>query len=70
VRTTVRPGGSYTAYYPVRRFLADGTDCTDPNILGLCELNVTVLDNSGHPDDSFGVSSIGDPAALLSFRTG
>ena len=70
VWTTVRPGGFYAAYYPVRRFLADGTDCTDPNILGLCELNVTVLDSNGIPDDSFGVSRIGDPAALLSFRTG
>lgn len=70
VWTVVRPSGFYAAYYPVRRLLADGTDCTDPNILGLCELNVTVLDNRGNPDDSFGVSRIGDPAALLSFRTG
>ena len=69
VWTVVRPSGFYAAYYPVRRFLADGTDCADPNILGLCELNAAVLDSNGIPDDSFGVSRIGAPAALLSFRT-
>jgi hypothetical protein len=70
VWTVVRPGGFYAAYYPVRRFLADGTDCTDPNILGSCELNVTVLTHKGSPDDSFGVSYFGEPAAWLSFQTG
>lgn len=70
VWTVVRPGGFYAAYYPVRRFLPDGTDCADPGILGSCELNVQVLDHKGNPDDSFGVSRFGDPAAWLSFRTG
>jgi hypothetical protein len=70
VWTVVRPGGFYAAYYPVRRFLADGTDCTDPSILGSCELNVEVLDHKGNPDNSFGVSFYGEPGAFLSFRTG
>ena len=70
VSTTVRPGGYYAVRYLARRFLADGSDCTNPQNLGLCELNVTVLDSNGHPDDTFGVSSIGQPAAWLSFRTG
>jgi hypothetical protein len=68
VSTTVRADGSYTADYRARRFLSDGTDCT-ADILGFCELNVVVLDANGSPDDSFGVSRRGQPAAALTFRT-
>ena len=68
VPTTVRPDGTYGVHYRVRRFLADGTDCTG-DILGFCELNVVVLDTSGNPDDSFGVSGRGQPAAALTFLT-
>ena len=71
VWTVVRPSGYYAAYYPVRRFLADGTDCNNQPIPGAtCELNVTVLDRKGHPDDSFGVSAFGQPGARLTFRAG
>jgi len=70
VSTTVRPDGTYAVHYRVRRFLADGTDCAGGwEILGECELSVIVLDANGTPDDSFGVSRIGEPAAPLSFRT-
>jgi hypothetical protein len=68
VSATVRRNGTYAVRYRVRRFLADGTDCTG-DILGFCELNVVVLDANGNPDNSFGVSSIGQPAAVLTFRT-
>jgi hypothetical protein len=67
--TTVRPDGTFDVYYRARRFLADGTDCTG-DILGFCELNAVVLDTNGNPDDSFGVSRRGQPAAPLTFRTG
>jgi hypothetical protein len=68
VTTTVSSDGSYSAHYRVRRFLADGTDCAG-DILGACELTVVVLDANENPDDSFGVSRIGQPAAWLTFRT-
>jgi hypothetical protein len=68
VSTTVRQDGTYSVRYRVRRFLANGTDCTG-DILGFCELNVVVLDTSGNPDDSFGVSRRGQPGAALAFRT-
>lgn len=69
VSTTVRSDGSYSVRYKVHRFLADGTDCADPDILGACEVNVVVLDASGTPDDSFGVSRRGQPAAFVTFRS-
>jgi hypothetical protein len=59
--------GRYDVRYRVRQHLADGTDCNDPDILGQCELSVIVLTN-GKPDDSFGVSAIGQPAGLITFR--
>jgi hypothetical protein len=68
VTTTVRANGSFATRYTARRFLADGTDCADPDILGFCEISVVVLDANGNPDDSFGLSRIGQPAAPLSFR--
>ena len=42
----------------VSRFLADGTDCTDPGIIGACEVSASILDATGTPDDSFGGSTI------------
>lgn len=54
----------------VKRLLADGTDCADPGILGVCEVSVSVLDTTGTPDDSFGFSSRGQPAVFLTFRPG
>lgn len=66
VTATVGDNGRYFVHYRVRQFLADGTDCNDPGILGSCELTVIVLTN-GHPDDSYGLSSIGQPAAQITF---
>jgi hypothetical protein len=67
--TTVRSDGTWASKVRVRRFLADGTDCADAfNILGECQLTARVLDASGQPDDSFGISRIGDPGVVLSFR--
>ena len=69
VTTRVRADGSYVARYKVGRFLGDGTDCTEPFILGECVISVTVLDRAGQPDDSFGFSPNGDMKAALLFRT-
>jgi hypothetical protein len=66
VSTFVEPDGTFAVTYHASRFLADGTDCSDPDILGSCEMSVVVL-NHGQPDDSFGVSRIGQPAAQITF---
>jgi hypothetical protein len=66
---TVAPDGTWGLRVRAQRFLADGTDCADAsNILGRCQLTARILDSSGRPDDSFGVSRIGDPGVPLSFR--
>ncbi|WP_170284672.1 neocarzinostatin apoprotein domain-containing protein [Kribbella amoyensis] len=70
VTTRVRADGRYATPYRVHRFLADGTDCTDPDMLGGCVLSVTVLDRSGQPDDSFGYSANGDMKTPLGFLSG
>ena len=67
VASVVRDNGRYFVHYRVRQFLADGTDCNDPGILGFCELSVIVL-TKGHPDNSYGLSTIGQPAAPITFR--
>ncbi len=59
--------GRFYVHYRVRQHLADGSNCNDPNLLGECELTVIVL-TKGKPDDSFGVASIGQPLAVISFR--
>ncbi len=69
VRGTVDQTGHYAVSYRVHRFLADGTDCTDPGILGFCEMSVIVFTH-GQPDDSFGVSRRGQPALALTFAGG
>jgi hypothetical protein len=66
VTSVVTDKGRYFVHYRVRQFLADGTDCNDPGILGSCELSVIVL-TKGQPDNSFGFSSIGEPAAQITF---
>ena len=66
VTTTVRADGTFSTHYRVKRFLSDGTDCTG-DILGFCELSVIVPDAAGNPDDTFGISRIGQPAVALSF---
>jgi hypothetical protein len=65
---TVAPDGTYAMPVRVTRYLADGTDCADPLLLGSCQLTARILDASGQPDDSFGVSRIGDPGVRLTFR--
>jgi hypothetical protein len=58
---------TFAVNYSARRFLSDGTDCNDPNMLGQCEITVVVYSH-GKPDDSFGVSALGQPAAFLTFE--
>jgi hypothetical protein len=69
--TVVAADGTWTiGRVRVTRFLADGTDCTDPGILGACEVSASILDATGTPDDSFGVSLRGQPAVFLTFQPG
>jgi neocarzinostatin family protein len=65
---TVGSNGRYYVHYRVLQHLADGTNCSDPDILGQCELTVVIMTN-GKPDDSFGVSSIGQPMVGITFRS-
>jgi hypothetical protein len=66
VHGRIGKNGRYHVRYRARRYLAGGTDCNDPNLLGLCELTVIVF-TKGQPDNSFGVSAIGQPLALITF---
>jgi hypothetical protein len=56
---------TYSGSVRLFRFLGDGEDCRDA-LFG-CQLSVTVLDDRGLPDDSFGVSRLGRPAVELTF---
>lgn len=67
---TVKDDGTYRVKYPARRHLADGTDCTNPDMLGACRMTLVVLDARGRRDDRYGVSSKGDPGAALQFSGG
>lgn len=66
VTSWIKPNGTFVVNYPASRYLSDGTDCASDQMLGQCEMSVIVM-NHGQPDDSFGVSSIGQPAAFLTF---
>lgn len=68
VTSWVKPDGTFSVNYHASRYLADGTDCADPEILGSCEMSVIVFSH-GQPDDSFGVSRIGQPAAQITFAS-
>lgn len=68
--TTVAPNGTWQRTVRVHRYLADGTDCADPDILGACEVSAVVLTPSGEPDDTFGVARRGQPAAWISLTGG
>jgi hypothetical protein len=62
--------GGWSLYVNVTRLLADGTDCADSaNILGACQLTARVLTGSGQPDNTYGVASLGQPGASLTFST-
>jgi hypothetical protein len=77
--TKVRSDGTYSVSYQVRRFLpaADWPgaipgfmDCADfSEALGECQITVAVLNSMGHRDNTFGISSIGDPRGKLEFST-
>jgi hypothetical protein len=64
-----RHDGSFSLDYVVHRYLSDGTDCAEPDILGACEVKATILKADGTPDNSFGRSTRGQPAAWLDFRS-
>ncbi|MEV4411968.1 hypothetical protein [Catellatospora sp. NPDC049609] len=59
----LRADGTFRVRVPVYRYLADLQDCVGA-FYG-CRLVVTVLDPDGRPDDSFGVSALGDAGAHL-----
>ena len=63
----VKADGTYKITYPASRFLSNGTDCTDEDMLGSCRLTLVVLDADGNPDNRYGDSSKGDPGAGLAF---
>lgn len=63
----LRADGTFSATVPVYRMLGDGTDCVTATFG--CELHVVVLGADGEPDDSFGVSRMGDPNAALTFAS-
>lgn len=63
----VKKDGTYEITYLASRFLADGTDCTDEDMLGSCRLTLAVLASDGSPDNRYGDSGKGDPGAGLSF---
>ncbi|MEV6282662.1 neocarzinostatin apoprotein domain-containing protein [Kribbella sp. NPDC051770] len=67
VTTRVHADGRYATMYRVNRFLDDGTDCAEPDILGSCGLSITVLKRNGQPDDSFGYAPYGDMKTPLTF---
>jgi Neocarzinostatin family len=71
IRTTrVNSHGRFAIRYVVHQFLPDPNGPDDCNNDGpsMCEVTAVILTN-GQPDDSFGVSSIGQPAAWLDFVT-
>ncbi|MBV1856017.1 hypothetical protein [Catellatospora tritici] len=61
----LRADGTFRVTVAVYRFLSDGQDCVG-NFFG-CALHVVALGPDGQPDDSFGVSGIGQPSAVLEF---
>jgi hypothetical protein len=77
--TKVRSDGTYSVSYQVRRFLPSADwpgsipgfmDCADfSEALGACQITVAVLNSKGQRDNTFGISSIGDPKGMLEFAT-
>jgi hypothetical protein len=64
----VQADGTYQVDYPAERYLSDGADCVNPDLLGSCVITTVVLDALGRRDDSFGVSGLGAPGAGVTFR--
>ena len=68
--STIAAGnGRWSLDIVVHSVLSDGKDCRG-DILGQCQLTARVLGDDGIPDDSFGISRIGDPGQLISFQAG
>lgn len=73
----VRSDGTYSVSYQARRFLPSADwpgstpgfmDCADySEALGRCQITVAVLNSKGQRDNTFGISSIGDPKGMLEF---
>jgi hypothetical protein len=62
----VGPRGGWWLPVHVHRYLADGTDCSDPEaITGVCQLTARILKSDGTPDDSFGVARLGQPGVEI-----
>jgi hypothetical protein len=62
----VGPRGGWWIPVNVHRYLADGTDCSDPDaITGVCQLTARILKSDGTPDDSFGVARLGRPGVQI-----
>lgn len=69
VRGTVAADDTFRVTYPATRRLSDDDDCAhpDPFLNATCRISAYVLDDDGRPDDSFGLSSEGEPGARISF---
>ncbi|GAA1642859.1 hypothetical protein ACFQY4_06550 [Catellatospora bangladeshensis] len=65
VSVPLRDNDTFRVKVPVYRHLADLTDCRDEFFP--CRLIAVVLDTDGRPDDTFGVSSLGDPGVVVTF---
>ena len=66
----LRADDSFSGDIHVFRFLGNGFDCAASQTFGQpCILTPVVLNADGVPDDSFGVSSFGQPAAELRFAS-
>ncbi len=73
--TRVRNDGTWSLAYRVQRILpteawpSGYVDCAGPvdERLGECQMVLAVLDPKGRPDNTFGVSSVGEPHAWLEF---
>ncbi|BCJ70567.1 hypothetical protein CS0771_01110 [Catellatospora sp. IY07-71] len=65
VSVPLRHNDTFRVKVPVYRYLADLTDCRDEFFP--CRLIAVVLDTDGRPDDTFGVSSLGDPGVVVTF---
>lgn len=68
---TVDSKGFYWVRYRIHRYLPDGRDCTNDDVMfpEYCQLTTVVLSH-GRPDYSFGDPTWGDPHGALYFASG
>ena len=57
----------YSGHIRLHQHFPGGVDCPDIHTEGACVLTAVVLDAAGMPNDTFGVSSLGDPGVILEF---